>query len=482
MTGAHDTVLDYADLFSVTLRDDNVQEFDTRWDEVLLSMTKIPSDEILESLYKLRIREFDQLKRVLELYDLDIHQKKSSPDYQQLKTMVKRRKDQKLRLRNFDARHGRIESGAVVKSRKGTIGVEGGKGICYQWKEKCQCSLGDRCSFRHVTQDRAQKPEHTAATHSEAALSRGRSVSVKRSIRGKSNHGSIARQLCRYDLKGTCTRTPCKYWHPLECQFNKTKRVVRRETRVSFLIKKLITNKTKCGKKASSRKKEKVKTKALWLSKKSVSQLGGAGPSSMEWRNARTGPQWDCAKRSTCGSSCVDTMTAARTPRLDIYPLRLMVLQNLTIGLCITGLGCTRFSRNKRVSGRPDAESLERNSKSSIHWVHATSSMRGKKGPSLGKTKVVPRQRSPCAPKFEDRSHEESGRQQRCAQSKAWDLAIIYTSSKRTTGLRSSHLQRSGFFQVPHQESRVRESLQLIPGRVCMRSVKKTSTLLSWRP
>ena len=40
-------------------------EFDTRWDDVLLS--KIPSDEILESLYKLRIRESDQLKTVLEL-------------------------------------------------------------------------------------------------------------------------------------------------------------------------------------------------------------------------------------------------------------------------------------------------------------------------------------------------------------------------------------------------------------------------------
>ena len=34
VTGAHDAVLDYADLFSVTLRDGNIQEFDTRWDEV----------------------------------------------------------------------------------------------------------------------------------------------------------------------------------------------------------------------------------------------------------------------------------------------------------------------------------------------------------------------------------------------------------------------------------------------------------------
>ena len=64
------------------------------------------------------------LKSVLELYDLDIHQKKSNPDYQKLKTMVKRRKDQKLRLRNFDARYGKIESGAVGKSRKGATGVE----------------------------------------------------------------------------------------------------------------------------------------------------------------------------------------------------------------------------------------------------------------------------------------------------------------------------------------------------------------------
>ena len=121
--GAHDTVLDFADLFSVTLRDGNVQEFDSRWDEILLSMTKIPSDDVLESLYKLRIREYDQLKTVLELYDMEIHQKISMPNCQKLKTVVKRSIDQKLRLQNFDARHWKIETGAVVKSRKGSIGT-----------------------------------------------------------------------------------------------------------------------------------------------------------------------------------------------------------------------------------------------------------------------------------------------------------------------------------------------------------------------
>ena len=60
------------------------------FDEILLSMTKIPTNDVLESLYKLRIRESEKLKTVLELYDLEIHQKKLGPDYHRLKTMVKR--------------------------------------------------------------------------------------------------------------------------------------------------------------------------------------------------------------------------------------------------------------------------------------------------------------------------------------------------------------------------------------------------------
>ena len=84
VTGAHDTVLDYADLFTITLRNDDVQEFDTRWDESLLSMTKIPTHHVLESSYKLRIRESDQFKTVLELFDLEIDQKISMSDCQTL--------------------------------------------------------------------------------------------------------------------------------------------------------------------------------------------------------------------------------------------------------------------------------------------------------------------------------------------------------------------------------------------------------------
>ena len=118
-------------------------------------MTKIPPDDILERLYKLRTRESDQLKTVLELYDLEIHQKIPKPDYQNLKTMVKRRRDQKLRLRNFDARNERIEIGAVVTSRRGSSGIED-KEFALSGKQEGQCSRGDQCSFRHDNHERAK--------------------------------------------------------------------------------------------------------------------------------------------------------------------------------------------------------------------------------------------------------------------------------------------------------------------------------------
>ena len=76
VTGTHDSVENYTDLFSIVLRNDDIQEFDSKWDGILLSMTKIPHDDILEGLYKLRIRESEKLKTVLELYDLETGEEK----------------------------------------------------------------------------------------------------------------------------------------------------------------------------------------------------------------------------------------------------------------------------------------------------------------------------------------------------------------------------------------------------------------------
>ena len=51
VTGVHDSVENYADLFTIALRNDDIQEFDSKWVGILLSMTKIPPDDFLEGLF-----------------------------------------------------------------------------------------------------------------------------------------------------------------------------------------------------------------------------------------------------------------------------------------------------------------------------------------------------------------------------------------------------------------------------------------------
>ena len=149
VTGRHDSVKNYTDLFTIVLRNDDIQEFDSKWDGILLSMTKIPHDDILEGLYKLRIRESEKLKTVLEMYDLETHQKKLGPDYHRLKTMVKRSTEQEIRNKNFGNRSGNVEKNAVIKNQGTKQRVQRILGDCWQWETNGQCVKGNNCSFRH---------------------------------------------------------------------------------------------------------------------------------------------------------------------------------------------------------------------------------------------------------------------------------------------------------------------------------------------
>ena len=116
----------------LSFRNDDIQEFDSKWDGILLSMTKIPHDDTLEGLYKLRIRESEKLKTVLELYDLETHQKKLGPDYHRLKTVVKRSIEQEIRNKNFGNRIGNFEKNAVVKNQGTKQRVQRILGDCWQ--------------------------------------------------------------------------------------------------------------------------------------------------------------------------------------------------------------------------------------------------------------------------------------------------------------------------------------------------------------
>ena len=66
------------------------------------------------------------------------------------------------------------------------MALKGDKEFVTSGKKKASVRKGDRCSFRHETRDRAQKPEHTAATPFRAILlTRSKRVEEKKHPRQK---------------------------------------------------------------------------------------------------------------------------------------------------------------------------------------------------------------------------------------------------------------------------------------------------------
>ena len=185
-------------------------------------MTKIPPEDILEGLYNLRIRESEKLKTVLELYDLEMHQKKAGPDYHRLKTMVKRSIEQDLRNRNFGARNGNYERNAVVNNQgqnsvyKEFLEIVGiGNPTGSVLVETIVVSVTMSIKRAKMTQP---NPSPNSFMQQD-----DRKTSRTRSPRGKSPSGRMSRWPCKDYLKGTCNNSFCEKWHPPECLFYKTK-------------------------------------------------------------------------------------------------------------------------------------------------------------------------------------------------------------------------------------------------------------------
>ena len=148
--------------------------------------------------------------------------------------MVKRRIEQHVETRNFEARNGRIESNMLVKNQRGQRHVLEGQGDCWQWKATGQCSKGRNFSFGHDANKRA-KPTTQPAPSPEHPNSQD----VKDSAKAKSPRRAkpvwkINRMSCKDHLKGTCANPSCEKWHSPQCLFYKSKEGCKFGERCSF--------------------------------------------------------------------------------------------------------------------------------------------------------------------------------------------------------------------------------------------------------
>ena len=163
-------------------------------------MSKIPPNDVLESLFKLRIRESDQLKSVLELYDLQIHQKISKQDYQNLK-----RWSREAWIRNSDYETLTPDTG---KSKKGQLSRIERDEVVLKEEKVCPTSGKKKANVRKEiiavsgtmkisVQIRHQNPLRPVnCRHKD-----GRSTSRRTNLRGWSPSWKLSQQPFRDSIK-----------------------------------------------------------------------------------------------------------------------------------------------------------------------------------------------------------------------------------------------------------------------------------------
>ena len=290
-----------------------------------------------------------------------------------IEEMVKRSMDQKLRLRNTDARHGRIETGVVIKNRNGMSGV-GGKGTCYQRKEKkasvwmeTNAVSGMRVTIAHKNQT-TMPPHLPSHPCHEVDVCRGEEVSEAKvtMVPFFDNRADTVWKVLARDRPVNIGILP-------SVSLTKQKRAAKPGISVCSRITKLMNNQTKPKNGYYSHKRRESDDKNVAI--------------------VKVVPQLCCVSQNS------DALV---------------------------------YQRGKQSLGNPMQRVLGWIRKGRFTQSNATSSKYPGKGPSLGKIQVKhSHQRSPDAMKLEDGSHEESERQHRCAASLELCQKSIETQRER---------------------------------------------------
>ena len=344
----------------------------------------------------------------LELYDLETHQKKLGPDYHRLKAMVKRSIEQEIRNKNFGARSGNFEKNAVVKNQGTKQRVQRILGDCWQWETNGQCVKGNNCSFRHDMNKRGKSSPSNPSQNSFMQQSE-RKPSRTRSPRGKSPSGRMSRWPCKDYLRGTCNNSFCERWHPPECLFYKTKSGCRFGEKCSFAHRQVDTQPTKWSKSNNDKSAVALLQKGDWHERGSVTDRSHDRSGQPDERSDKKLERKSSQRRSS-----------------DARQLG-CVFQDMTPPKSILRKSTDMPKTIQRVKFK---KAIARHTK-----------IRDQ-NPSLGYIcPGEPHERSPNAPKFEDRSQEETEWQEQGAREAAWKLA------KNVFKLKEH--ERAAFFSSP---------------------------------
>ena len=188
------------DLFSITLRNDNLRVFMSSWDQVLAGITNVPDKSVLETLFYKQVKHSRSISHDLNEYHR-AEEGNEKHSYEFLLSAVRRHLDRERLESNRD----RVARNLAGTQRASTPAVGGEKkpyipkGFCIKWN-RGGCS-DDQCKFKHETPQ--PRPPRRGRDQSRES-SRGRSPS------GRGDKSRV----CKFWKQGRCNRgDDCKFKH-----------------------------------------------------------------------------------------------------------------------------------------------------------------------------------------------------------------------------------------------------------------------------
>ena len=131
------------------MENDDIQDFDLRWEQALLLTRDLPSDKVLEGLYVSKIQESSQAHTIMA-HNNQKNQRGGGQRYDhRLRICVKLHIEQTQRSKNFRIQNEIKERGAVIKGKGQNPCTKRKTGERYHRKATGCCSEGESCIFLH---------------------------------------------------------------------------------------------------------------------------------------------------------------------------------------------------------------------------------------------------------------------------------------------------------------------------------------------
>ena len=198
----HGAVYDIEDLMAVTLVNDDLRGFITRWDAVIAGMTSEPDMMWKQAYFHNAIKNFKPLSHDLAVYDRTPEgEPNRSYDFlvKAARDYLERRRLEKMRQATKKSVSGKRDA-TPAPTRPPSAGKP--TGICYDFQAG-KCTRGKDCRYKHEKSDKGKGGGKKGKSRSK---SRGTSRSLSPGSRN---------QVCKFWKAGKCQRgNDCAFQHP----------------------------------------------------------------------------------------------------------------------------------------------------------------------------------------------------------------------------------------------------------------------------